>query len=158
MNTKPKKTLNTQNSHSPKNLPKNRGGFISVDFETACEIDYLSKLTKEERQWYERFLENEMNAHYHKDGKDVIKPGSEDAKRTNRDKQRRIKDLYNSCYQQSLPSDQTLFIPKENKPRTTKLNKPLRKPVSPKNFKTTETIEEYLARGGNIKKIPKSKS
>lgn len=157
MTYKKKKTLNTQNSHSPKDTPKNKGGFIGVDFQTASEIDYLSKLTKEQREFYERFLENDLNAMYHKDGKDVIQPGTEEARRSNRDKQRRLKDIYNNTYEKELPNGSKILIPKDKTKREPKKRFPKSKVTKPLQFKTTETIEEFLARGGKITKVPKVK-
>lgn len=77
--------------------PSNLGGFIQIDKETLSEIDYLHKLTPEDRFWYERFLDNEYNARIHKDGKDIV-TDREEQKAANRHKQRRLGDMRNQCF------------------------------------------------------------
>lgn len=77
--------------------PSNLGGFIQIDKETLGEIDYLDKLSPEDRFWYERFLDNEYNARIHNDGKDVV-TDKEEQKAGNRHKQRRLYDLRNQCF------------------------------------------------------------
>ncbi len=152
MNTKYKKPS------SSKKTPSNLGGFIQVDREVLSEIDYLDKLTPEEREWYERFLDNEYNYRFHKDGQDVI-TSDEDRKAAGRHKYDRENDFTNKMYSSDAEGTGSyggqILTPKP------KLKKQLRKP-RPKKQKPlnninpnppTETLEEFLAKGGNITKV-----
>lgn len=69
-------------------------GFIQIDKKTLSEIDYMDKLSPEERAWYQRFLENEYNAEFQKDGNDVL-TDSQERKNAQNNKYHRMVDFTN---------------------------------------------------------------
>lgn len=132
---------------------KNLGGFIAIDKKTISEIDYLDKLNPEQKAWLERFLDNEYNAHYTNDGTDLITNPTE-RRELNRLKQRRLKDFTNQFYVSFDPEHGPILIPKTDYVHEYP-EKVLAKSISehPKKFNKSETLEEFLARGGKITKI-----
>lgn len=148
---------NSNKSSSYAKRPSNLGGFIQVDKETLNEIDYLDKLSPQDRAWYERFLDNEYNARFHKDGKDVVMQKTKEGRAANAYKQRRLYDFTNKLFKYSDPLNPgiQLLVPKPKLPPTKRIKKPTYKlPLRPPNNEPKfESLNEFLSRGGNITKL-----
>lgn len=112
-------------------------GYTAVDKKDIQEIDYVDKLTDEERHWLYRFLDNEKKAIFYGDGKDLIADKSEQ-KRLAREKKRRQIDFYGQCNviddSQSQPTLQ---------PRTPKKCQPKPAPALPVRHYTPEELEAF---------------
>lgn len=74
--------------------------FIKADYQQIKDIDYTHKLSEEERNWLNIFLQNEYNAYFYNNGSDVV--NISEKKKLNKNKQRRLKDFYNKCRREDL--------------------------------------------------------
>ena len=74
--------------------------FIKSDYQHIKDIDYAHKLSDDERNWLNTFLQNEYNAYFYGDGLDVV--NASEKKKLNKNKQRRLKDFYNKCRREDL--------------------------------------------------------
>lgn len=112
-------------------------GYTAVDKKDIQEIDYVDKLTEEERHWLYRFLDNERKAIFYGDGKDLVADKNEQ-KRLAREKKRRQIDFYGQCNviddSQSQPTLQ---------PRTPKKCQAKTAPALPVKQYTPEELEAF---------------
>ena len=93
---------------------KNLGGYIYIDRNELKEIDYIEKLSPEDQEWFNRFLDNEYNGRFHNDGKDIITDENEKRK-ANTYKQRRRNDFYNALYSCDSKDGAPILTPRNKK-------------------------------------------
>lgn len=131
----------------------NIGYAISVDRRDLKEIDYLEKLSNNDFEWLSRFCDNYYSARFLNDQKDVIQDQDEKKER-NRTKHRRLWDMSNKLFSTGA-TDQNLSIFKllpEGKKKAPKKKKSEKSKSKLIPCSKVESVEDFLARGGIIKK------
>lgn len=76
---------------------KNLGGYIHVDRQQLEEIDYIDKLSTEEREWLNKFTDETYNGVFKNDGTDLITKKSE-RRKIWREKAKRQNDFTNKLF------------------------------------------------------------